>query len=1206
MTDGVQTNDAVPDDAVCDDDLDALKRRVEAMPWPTLLIDPQGIVAAYSAPACTLADLGSGASIAALEHVATDASAVVGIAAGWRSVNVYRPSRAAILAGVIHTLRERMRSLLRATSLQQICQQLAEFLPASGIGFTVHAFATNDAQPRIVFSAPELVDMLLPTSYLQIGLNARAPMLLDAAAIEHSDRCAVAMGVRGHLLMPLSEGDPPKYLLHLWGGMISPETFAEIEGCALDIGALIAQVSERERLMRRLQRRDALSAAAQVIASIGLVDDVLREICRQAQMLLESDQASVYLPDDGKTHLICAMTTGLEARLLGTLLPLTGSLAGRAFREGSTLAFADVEREPDMYRPVWETHRLRSALFQPLRHQGVVIGILSVACRQQRVFSADDRMMVRRFAELAAAAVANARLHTALHQSERRYRLLFERAEELVFSLSPDGVIRRCNSAAIAVTGIDGSMLVGMSLYDLMRPADASDLRERFAALLQNKRFPRPWTFEIHGEQGDPIVLEATSQVVWAGAQPAEIDLICRDVTARRIAAYELQRRQMELTTLLRVSQALSRSLDLTQTLGAALETIELAGLGLTAAVLLRDDEGRLRLRASHNLPPQMIQLIEQHSATPLEGEARALSGGTPVVIDTETMRRERATMLDIADQRLGPLVVAPILVEGAAVGLLEFTVVERGFDARDIQLAEAIAAQMAQAITNARIAQELRETSSMNARLYREAEAMRAYLDAIIQNTPDVLVVCRPDLSMQPLNQEPLTALGYERQVLAGHSLLQLVPPDRQGELTRYWFLARKGESQRFEIDLLSGDGGQFNALVSLDLIPDYDEVLVVIKDVTERHRLEARLRQNEKLAALGRLVAGAAHELNNPLAVILGLSQLQLNESLPTAVHADIEQIERAARRAASIVQQLRIFGQPASSDPEPLDLALIVGEIVRRLSAEIAAQHVHVTLDLPVGMPHVAGSLHQIEQVVFNIARNAVQALAFCPPGAPRQLRFRAAIQASSVVLVIEDTGAGIAPEHVPHIFEPFFTTREVGQGMGMGLAVVYSIVQQHGGEVWVESRQGEGTAFSVRLPIAPEQAAAPPQQVVVVPTGLAVLLVEDDALVRSMAQRALRRLEWRVDAVGRAEDAFLRALTNDYALIITDLHMPGMDGVELYERLHTLRPALRWLVLTGDTMGERSSAFLARANLPVLHKPFTYDQLVASVSESLQTA
>ncbi|NWG20664.1 MAG: GAF domain-containing protein [Chloroflexi bacterium] len=1237
---GQGTGAAVAASPQQDSDPGVLCRLVETAPWPTALIAPDGTIAALSRPAGLLipmergdtaaevlfegadvhergrfeafqARAQAGAAVDAImiqRHappaLEVDVAAIPGVAPGWLSVNLYRESRAAMMERVKSELNANMPGLLRAESVQTVCERVAGFLLPAGIGFTLYAQDNDNSIPPVIYSALSLEAGRIPPSAYRTVINQRAPLFLTPSSPDMAHSAIWAPGVRGHMVLPMPVTDQPQQLLHLWGSMVTAVEQHRLNVLAVHLGALLLAVAERERVTRRLQRLDALAAIAHVVASLGTVEEVLREVCLQAQRLLDMDHASIYLPADSEPVLLCAMSSGVAEFLLGSSLPLVGSLAGRSFREGATLAIADTEADPDTYRPSWETHRLRAAMFQPLRHQGAVIGVLTVARKEQTLFGDDERMMLDRFAELAAAAVANARLHNALRQSERRYRLLFEQAEELVFSLTPDGQIRRFNQAAAAVIASEQGAPIGKSIFELAAPADRAELRRRLDELLGHRRFDTPWNFEIQDAQGHTVVLEATGQVVWAGIQPVEIDLICRDVTARRAAAYELQRRQMELTTLLRVSQAMNRSSDLDQVLHAALEAIVLARLAHAAGVLLRDDDGRLRLHASYHVSPEHRFFVEEYREPPFAGELHALEGGAPVIIDAAMLQAAQPRVLDPGVFLTGSLAVIPLIVEGVAVGLLEIGTIAGAFDERDIKLAEAVAAQIAQAIANARVHQEMRETSIMNARLYREAEAMRAYLDAIIQNAPDMLLVCRPDMSMQPLNQEPLTTIGYQRQNLAGQSLLVLVPANRRNELIQYWLQARQGDPQRFEIDLLRADGDYFNALVSFDLIPDYDEVLVVVKDMTALRRLESQLRQSEKLAALGRMVAGAAHELNNPLAVVLGLSQLQLSEDLTPSLRADIEQIERAARRAASIVQQLRAFSRPQAPEPEPLNLGPLIGETLQRLAGEIATEGIDVAMDVPVDLVHVAGEAHQIEQVLFNITRNAVQALALCPPGAPRRLQVRAGAHPDGVVVTISDTGPGIAPEHLQHVFEPFFTTRDVGQGMGMGLAVVYSIVQQHGGDVWVESHPGEGTTFYVRLPLAQGARALSTKSASAVPPGLTVLLVEDEEVVRSVAQRALARLECRVDAVGRGEDALARAMASDYALIITDLQMPGMDGAELYARLHHLRPASRWLVLTGDTMGERSRAFLERTGLPVLHKPFTYEQLVESVAASLR--
>ncbi len=1211
---------------------------VEASPWAVALIDASGTITAMSPSAYRLLDGCVGApAVAILPADADDQTracfddalvrarnntpgdpcvfqrltpSVVEIEAlpitiddsGWVSITAYEPSRRAVLQRLVDTLHRRLHQLYGAESLHAACEQLSEFLLPAGVSLSVIAWKNDGSSPVLRYKPPSFEGIILDAGTLDLALQQAAPLFLESIPSQMSDRIARGMGVRGHVVFALPGNGPYRQALHLWGSSISLDEQFPMSAITALIASLLAHLAEHEEITRHLRRLDALSDAARAIVSLNTADDALREICHRTMTLLAADHVSIYLPASDSNILVCVMATGVAEHLRGRTMPVIGSLVGRTFREGSTMFFVDLEAEAEMYRPFWESHRPKAALNQPMLYEEGVIGVLSAGWYQAPELHDDDEMTIHRFAEFATAIVTNAQFHQMLFRSEQHHRLLFEQMEDLVFSLAPDGSILRCNQSAASLVGATP----GMSFFDLVTPAWKDEVRRYLQDISADHHPSPPWTFEVYGIQGQPVTLETTVQVIRLDLAVVEIDLICRDVTARRAAEQELQQLHLELTTLLRVSQAINRSTDLDKVLKTTLAIIVQA-MNIHATVLiLYDTDGHLRLKHCHCVSPSLTDKCDHLLTYLFQEEQEAMASGVSCVVDVRTLRTQTPDLPAL--QRLPDyaayLAVIPLQIDGLVIGLLECLSVHRPFEMRDMELAEAIAAQLAQAIRNAQTNQEMRETSMMNARLYREAEAMRAYLDAIIQNAPDVLIVCRPDMSMQPLNQEPLTALGCQRHELAGQSLLRLVPAEHRAALTRAWLQVRQGESQRFEMDLLRADNSCFMALVSFDLIPDYNEVLIVIKDVTELRRLEAQVRQHEKLAALGRLVAGAAHELNNPLAVILGLSQLQLGEDIPSSVRTDLEQIERAARRAAAIVHQLRAFGQPRTLELAPLALSLVVAETLQRLASKITAENVAVTVDLPPDLPHVLGEVHQIEQVVFNIALNAIQALALRLPGEPRRLRFSARADSAGVVLSIEDTGPGIAPEHVSRIFEPFFTTRDVGQGMGMGLAVVYSIVQQHHGEVWVESSRGVGTTFNVRLlrtDETPEEEQTPAASI---PRNLSILLVEDDDLVRTMAQRALERLECRVDAVSRGEEALARALGWDYALVITDLQMPGMDGVELYERLRVLKPSLSWLILTGDTMGERSSAFLQRTGLPVLHKPFTHDQLIESIAASLR--
>jgi two-component system, cell cycle sensor histidine kinase and response regulator CckA len=257
---------------------------------------------------------------------------------------------------------------------------------------------------------------------------------------------------------------------------------------------------------------------------------------------------------------------------------------------------------------------------------------------------------------------------------------------------------------------------------------------------------------------------------------------------------------------------------------------------------------------------------------------------------------------------------------------------------------------------------------------------------------------------------------------------------------------------------------------MVSAALIADYGEVLVILKDVTEQRQREAHMRQNDKLAALGGMVAGAAHELNNPLATILGLAQLQIGATMPAELRSDLEAIERAALRARSIVQQLLRFASPQQPQTEPVALGPLIAETLDRLKQALRASDVQIMLDIAPNLPPTLGDRHQLEQVLFNIFQNAAQSLSANSPDLPRQLHIRAIQESGVLQLTIEDTGPGIPLAHLSRIFDPFFTTRPIGQGPGLGLAICHTIIQQHDGRIWAQSPPGKGAMFVIQLPIS----------------------------------------------------------------------------------------------------------------------------------------
>src|SRR5262249_10268200 len=226
-------------------------------------------------------------------------------------------------------------------------------------------------------------------------------------------------------------------------------------------------------------------------------------------------------------------------------------------------------------------------------------------------------------------------------------------------------------------------------------------------------------------------------------------------------------------------------------------------------------------------------------------------------------------------------------------------------------------------------------------------------------------------DKKVHILNPERLSESSFfSIDRVEGQVFLELAPEYLHAHLLQLWRQVLSGRPQTFELELANPDGTPVFLMVSAALIADYGEILAIVKDVTEQRQREAHMRQNEKLAALGGMVAGAAHELNNPLATILGLAQLQITENIPAELRSDIQAIERAALRARSIVQQLLRFASPQMPQVEPVALAPLITETLDRLKQTFHASDVQIILELAPGLPPTLGDRHQLEQVLFNI--------------------------------------------------------------------------------------------------------------------------------------------------------------------------------------------------------------------------------------------
>ncbi len=391
----------------------------------------------------------------------------------------------------------------------------------------------------------------------------------------------------------------------------------------------------------------------------------------------------------------------------------------------------------------------------------------------------------------------------------------------------------------------------------------------------------------------------------------------------------------------------------------------------------------------------------------------------------------------------------------------------------------------------------------------------------------------------------------------------------------------------------------------------------VVVIRDVTEAREVQQSIQRQERLAAVGQLAAGIAHDFRNVLTPILLYSDLLAKApDMPPQYRKRLDTICQQGNRATALIRQILDFSRQSVMERRCLNLLSFVREMEGML-ARVLPENVHIHLSCDSGSYFVNADPTCMQQVIMNLALNARDAM---PDGG--DLRFELSrlrlgpgdgppchsmAAGEWVRMAIADTGAGISADVLPHIFEPFFTTKPDGQGTGLGLAQVHGVVEQHGGYVRVESQMGRGTVFSIYLPVLSQlQSSSYAQEdpVLVAGHGEAILVVEDDAAIREALRNSLQQLNYRVLETCDGHQALEVCRSGEKIdLVLTDMVMPGMGGKELIENLREVAPHLRVVAMTGYVLADALRQLKATGPLEVICKPLDVSTLSSVIRQVL---
>lgn len=463
---------------------------------------------------------------------------------------------------------------------------------------------------------------------------------------------------------------------------------------------------------------------------------------------------------------------------------------------------------------------------------------------------------------------------------------------------------------------------------------------------------------------------------------------------------------------------------------------------------------------------------------------------------------------------------------------------------------------------------------------------------------------------------EDHLTALTKTQQLLLTVSLLAIVI----GSLV-VWFFVQRTMAPLLELrDSAEAVGrGDFSRRVTVRSHDECGKLAMAFNHMTENvqqsqtqlqqtvltlKNTRSQLVQSEKLSAIGEFVAGVAHELNNPLATVMGFSELLKDAPVEPKYRRHLEMVFKSAERCQKIVHSLLSFARRHQPERKPVAVNKLIEDVLEIVAYQLRTSNVEVAKCFSPALPSVLGDGHQIQQVLLNFINNARQAIE--EHQASGEISITTKTIDGLVFISVQDNGPGISNENMQRIFDPFFTTKEVGKGTGLGLSLCYGLIKEHGGNITVSSQPGAGATFTIELPAAANPAAeasappAPRQADAQEGAGKSVLVVDDEEMLLELANDGLTQHGYDVITVNNGEAALRAVGQRKFDVIFCDLKMPGLNGRQIYTRLCTDHPqaARRLVFVTGDIINETLARFLEQEKITCLNKPFS----LAALSEA----
>ena len=970
------------------------------------------------------------------------------------------------------------------------------------------------------------------------------------------------------------------------------------DGHHTDVLVFCENVTRQRRAERRLDRLNSTLLALGSDSQVNL--DTLTAACGE---LLEAS---------------CALYNRLEGEMLKTVsawsVPPDFTYEDRAQGHlctdvvtlgpgGSPLIVRDLQHTPwAASDPNVRRYGLATYAGHPVRVPTGAIGSLCVVFDRDVAVQDDDI----RILQVLAAAIANEeqrqRSGLALSASEQRFRALFESNPLMCFLVNAEGTVLLANSEGGRELGWEPSELAGHAVTEVFHPDDRATVGSHLERCLSRPGSCHAWELRKIRRDGSVLWVSETAQTITDDSGSPAVFIVCQNISERKRAA-ALQ------DAIYEISEAAH---------GASTLDALFAGVHRTVGRLMDARNFYIALydrRAEIVSYPYFVDEVDQQPAPgpPTHGLTHyVLRTGRTLLASPEAFADLQATgEVDLIGAPSIDWLGVPLIVSGETTGALVVQTYTEGvrYGAREEAILTFVSHRIAEAIARKRAEASLRESE---ARYRRLVESMQ----------DGVFVIAGGRIAFA--NEAFAAAFGHSVPEIVGRRFEELAAPEDVEhvlELQRRR-LAGLDAPDQYEIRCLHSDGvTRIHASLHIGTIEDggAPAILGTMRDLTEHRRLEEQLRLSQRIESLGLLAGGVAHDFNNLLMAIMGSAEL-LARRLGEADQPieEIETIRRSSHRAADLTRGLLAFARRQVLEATALDLNQVV-ESVLPIFRRVIPEHIRIEFapaPHPVG---VRGDRSQLDQVLMNLAVNCRDAMpegglirittATVELGADYCATRAWAKPGRFAMITVTDTGAGMPPSVLEHIFEPFFTTKGRGHGTGLGLAMVFGIVKQHDGMIDAESTPGSGSTFRVYFPSSTEQPISRPLVTAVKAEGGSetVLVVEDEDEVRQILVQALTEYGYRVLAAADGVEA-LALLRSNHAvdLVVSDVVMPRMGGLELYRHAQSLEHVPRFLFSSGYGDGLLDGGPVANEGVSFIAKPYGIVELARKVRAVIEAA